>query len=107
MTGMYVGSMCLKICLQTNYKMKELKICFVITVIKYTSNQQTLSILLSEAIQINDKSHNYDFMRVTLNYITYVTSQHVLCDYEVSKIRFSNMKSFAQIQYEKPFLMYS
>ena len=81
--------------------------------IKNISNQhKTLSILLSEAIQINDKSYNYDFMRVILNYVTYVTSQHVLnvpkvCNYEVSKIRFSNMKAFAQIQYETTILMWS
>ena len=34
--------------------------------------------LLSEAIQINGNSHTYEFMRIILNYVTYVTSQHVL-----------------------------
>ena len=55
--------------------------CFVRMVIKYISNIQntkTLSILLVEAIQINDSSHNYDCKKGTLNYVMYVTSQHVL-----------------------------
>ena len=54
----------------------SLEIKILLLLLLLLTNTKTLSILLSEAIQTNDNSHDYDCMRGTLNYITYVTSHH-------------------------------